>query len=61
MKQYRDGVVPPKDDFYPPTKEATETVVMESDYHPRRFLSRFSRIISEALGEGVAEVNKEFV
>ncbi|MDG6978498.1 MAG: hypothetical protein JRN58_05390 [Nitrososphaerota archaeon] len=53
MKQYRDGVVPPKDDFYPLTKEATETVVMESDYHPRRFLSRFNRIISEALGEGV--------
>jgi hypothetical protein len=48
-------------EFFPLTKEAVVTVIQECDYHPRRFLSRLSRIIIEALGEGEKEITPSFV
>ncbi len=41
-------------------KDAIGSVIQECDFHPRRFLSRFNRIIVEALGKDVKEITSEF-
>jgi hypothetical protein len=61
LNYYRDPSFTCPDEFYPFTKDAIETVVQECDFHPRRFLSRFNRIIVEALSKDVKEINSEFV
>jgi len=61
LKYYRDPSFSSPDDFFPFKKEAIETVIKECDFHPRRFLSRFNRITTEALIKEVKEITSEFV
>ncbi|MBT9145910.1 MAG: hypothetical protein DDT42_01787 [candidate division WS2 bacterium] len=61
LKYYRDPAFTHPDEFYPFKKEAIETVIRDCDFHPRRFLSRFNRIITEALSKDVKEITSEFV
>lgn len=61
LKYYRNKTVSIPNKFYPFTEDSVETVIMECDYHPRSFLSRFHRILVEALGKEIKEINKEFV
>lgn len=61
LKYYRASSFTPPDEFFPFKKEAIETVIKECNYHPRRFLSRVNRIITEALSRDVKEITSEFV
>jgi hypothetical protein len=61
LKYYRDPSFTPPEEFYPFKRDAIETVIQECDFHPRRFLSRFGRIITEALSKDVKEITPEFV
>jgi hypothetical protein len=61
LKYYRDPSFTPPEEFYPFKRDAIETVIQESDFHPRRFLSWFGRIITEALSKDVKEITREFV
>jgi len=61
LEYYRIESFTPPWEFYPFKKDAIETVIKECDYHPRRFLSRFNRIITEALSKDVKEITSEFV
>lgn len=61
LKYYRDPSFTPPEEFYPFKRDAIETVIQECDFHPRRFLSRFGRIITEALSKDVKEITREFV
>ena len=61
LKFYRLPSAKVPNEYFPFTKEAIETVVTECEFHPRRFLSRFNRIVSEALGSNAQEIPKDFV
>lgn len=61
LKYYRERELSISDKFYPFTEDAIEVVIKECDYHPRSFLSRFHRILVEALGKEAKVINKEFV
>lgn len=61
LEHFRDESFVLPEEFYPFKREAIETVVRECDFHPRRFLSRLSRIIIEALSKDVKEITSEFV
>jgi len=61
LKYYREPSFTPPEEFYPFKRDAIETVIKECDFHPRRFLSRFGRIITEALSKDVKEITQEFV
>lgn len=61
LKYYRPPSFTPPEEFYPFKRDAIETVVRECDFHPRRFLSRFSRIITEAISKDEKEITSEFV
>jgi hypothetical protein len=61
LKFFRTDSQSTKATFTPFTKAAVELVIQESDYHPRRFLSRMSRIIIEAIGNDIKEITPEFV
>jgi len=61
LKYYRDPSFTPPEEFYPFKRDAIETVIQECDFHPRRFLSRFGRITTEALSKDVKEITREFV
>jgi hypothetical protein len=61
LKYYRDPSFTPPEEFYPFKRDAIKTVIQECDFHPRRFLSRFGRIITEALSKDVKEITPEFV
>lgn len=56
IKTYREPSFSPPSDYHPFTIDALETVIRECDYHPRRFLSRFNRIIVEGVSKGVKEI-----
>jgi len=58
---YRDSSFKLSDEFYPFTIDAIKTVIQECDFHPRRFLSRFNRIIVEALSNDIKEITPDFV
>jgi hypothetical protein len=61
LDYYRNDSFKPPHEFYPFKKDAIESVVRESDFHPRRFLSRFNRIIVEALSKNIKEIDAEFI
>jgi len=61
LKYFRDSSFEPPSQFYPFTTDAVENVITECNFHPRRFLSRFSRIIVEALNKNVKEITIDFV
>lgn len=61
LKYYRDPSFSSPNEFYPFKKAALETVILESDFHPRRLLSRLRRTITEALSQDVKEITAEFV
>ena len=61
LKYYRIKSFTLPGGFYPFTRGAIETVIQECDFHPRRFLSRFNRITTEALSRDVKEITSEFV
>jgi hypothetical protein len=61
IEYFRDKSVKPPEAFYPFKQEALELVVKDSNFHPRRFLSRLNRIIIEALQNKVDAITKEFV
>ncbi|MEM4383826.1 MAG: hypothetical protein QXH32_06980 [Candidatus Caldarchaeum sp.] len=61
MKHFRTQSFSGANEFYPFTRDAVETVIKECQFHPRRFLSRFSRIIVKALSEDVKEIGTDFV
>jgi len=61
LKYYRDPSFTPPEEFYPFKREATETIIKECDFHPRRFLSSFNRILIEALSNNVKEITSDFV
>jgi len=61
FKSYRDPSFKIPDAFYPFTREAVETIIQECDFHPRRFLMRFNRVIIQALSKDVKEITSEFV
>jgi hypothetical protein len=61
IKKYREESFNPPNDYYPFTKDAVETVIRECNFHPRRFLSRFHRIIVEAVSNGEKEITTEFI
>ena len=60
LEYFRDESFALPEEFYPFKREAIETVIGECDFHPRRFLSRFNRIIVEALSKDVKEITSEF-
>lgn len=60
LEYFRDESFALPEEFYPFKREAIETVIGECDFHPRRFLSRFNRIIIEALSKDVKEITSEF-
>lgn len=60
IKYYRDPSFTPPADFYPFTNDALEVVIRECDFHPRRFLSRFNRMMVEGVSKGVKEITTEF-
>ena len=47
--------------YFPFTESAIKKVIEDCDFHPRRFLSQFSRIIISALGANIPEINELFV
>jgi len=57
---YRDPSFKLSNEFYPFTIDAIKTVIQECHFHPRIFLSRFNRIIIEALGKDIEEITPEF-
>lgn len=61
LEHYRDRSFATPTNVHPFKREAVETVVEECNYHPRRFLSRFNRIMVEALSKEVTEITPEFV
>ena len=61
LEYFRDESFVLPEEFYPFKREAIETVLGECDFHPRRFLSRLSRITVEALSKDVKEITSEFV
>lgn len=61
LNYYRDPANSTSNELYPFTRDAIETIIRESDFHPRRFLSRFNRITTEALSKNVKEITSEFV
>lgn len=61
LQYYRDPSFSSTNQLYPFQKAAIETVIQESEFHPRRFLSRFRRVITEALGKDIKEITSEFV
>ena len=61
LKYYRIESFTLLEEFYPFKRDAIETVIRECDFHPRRFLSRFNRITTEALSKDVKEITSEFV
>lgn len=61
LKYFRDPQFSLNNEFYPFTKDAIENVIAESEFHPRRFLSRSNRIIVEALSKDVKEISPDFV
>ncbi len=61
IKAYREPSFDPPSETYPFTKDALEKVIKECDFHPRRFLSRFNRIIVESVSQEVKEIDAEFV
>lgn len=60
LRYYRDYSFAPPTEFYPFTKDALENVIRECDFHPRRYLSRFNRILVEGVRKGVKEITPEF-
>jgi len=60
LEYFRDESFALPEEFYPFKRAAIETVIGECDFHPRRFLSRFNRIIVEALSKDVKEITSEF-
>jgi hypothetical protein len=60
ITRYREPSFTPPTKFYPFTKDALETVIQECDFHPRRFLSRFNRIIVEGVSKEKKEITPEF-
>lgn len=60
LEYFRDESFALPEEFYPFKREAIEAVIRECDFHPRRFLSRFNRIIVEALSKDVKEITSEF-
>ncbi|MCM8808031.1 MAG: hypothetical protein NC926_08865 [Candidatus Omnitrophica bacterium] len=61
IRTYRDPTFNSPSDYYPFTEDAIKTVIKECDFHPRRFLSRFNRIMVEAVSRGITEITAEFV
>lgn len=61
LEYFRDESFVLPEEFCPFKREAIETVISDVDFHPRRFLSRFNRIIVEALSKDVKEITPEFV
>jgi hypothetical protein len=61
LEHYRDRSFATPTKVHPFKRDAVGTVVEECNYHPRRFLSRFNRIIVEALSKDVKEITSEFV
>jgi len=61
LEYFRDKSFAPSEEFYPFKRDTIETVVKECDFHPRRFLSRFNRVMVEALSKDVKEITSEFV
>ena len=61
LKRYRIHSFTPSTEFYPFKEDAIDTVIQECNYHPRRFLSLFNRILVEALSKDVKEITSEFV
>ena len=47
--------------LYPFQRPAIESLLVESNYHPRRFLGRLNRILVEALSNGVVDITPEFI
>ncbi|MEM3697859.1 MAG: hypothetical protein QXQ94_10270 [Candidatus Bathyarchaeia archaeon] len=61
LKYFRSPSFEPPSKFYPFTDDAVEKVITECNFHPRRFLSRFSRVIIEAVNKGVNQITPDFV
>ncbi len=60
IERFKEPTFSPPNEYYPFTKDTLETVIQECDYHPRRFLSRFNRIMVEGVSNNVKEITKEF-
>lgn len=60
IKRYREPSFSPSNEYHPFTKNTLETIIQECDYHPRRFLSRFNRIMVEGVSKNVKELTTEF-
>ncbi len=61
LNHYRNPSAAPPNEVFPFKRDAIENVIRECDFHPRRFLSRFNRILIEALSKNVKEITLEFV
>jgi hypothetical protein len=61
LKYFRDPSFESPSKFHPFADDAVKNVITECNFHPRRFLSRFSRIIIEALNKSVKEITVDFV
>lgn len=61
LKYSREPAFSPPSKCFPFTDDAVEAVVKECEFHPRRFLSRFSRIIVEAVKKNEPKITPEFV
>jgi exo-beta-1,3-glucanase (GH17 family) len=61
LKYYRETSFANINELHPFTKESIDVVISECDFHPRRYLSRFSGITVEAVSKDVKEITIEFV
>lgn len=61
IRHFREPSFMPSYETFPFAPEAIELIIEESDYHPRRILSRCRAVLTEALSRGEEEITKEFV
>lgn len=61
IKTYREPTFNSPSNYYPFTEDAIKTVIKECDFHPRRFLSRFNRIMVEGISKSIKEITVEFI
>lgn len=60
IKYYRSGSAN-SDQLHPFERDAIETVIKETSFHPRKFLSRFNRILTSAAGDKVQKIGIDYV
>lgn len=61
IKRYRESSFAPPYETFPFTSKALELIIEESNYHPRRILSRCRVVVTEALSRDQKQISQKFV